>query len=285
MDARWAILLVAAAVVRGAAAAEPAPGAAEHCNVTDACLPFKERGQLSFDFLCCEDSPWVAAHVTHPLGLYVFVGSFFPVGFAVLAFEAFEITALVLFSSFLLFETNELEFETWAGSLLGDGVLQGGQGMLIGALLLYVFDMPSLVPRDRRAPALLWWKYAALCLLHSALFAFAGRVQGEQRVGLVVTTLGLMLYIFFVLPVVTSSAADERFVWRRGTVSASRRRLFFGVWAAVVGVINVQLLVPDYLPNGWYQSWASTVPLIVLLALAAAVKRARAQRRRARRVK
>lgn len=126
------------------------------------CPFYEQREQASWDFLVCEVSKgWPAVHVTLPFLVYLFVGDFLTAWAAAGLGELFEITMLLLFREFVLFETTDLELETLAGSLVGDWLINGTLGVLTGFLLARLLRAPPWIPRwpdTHTPPPRAWWR-------------------------------------------------------------------------------------------------------------------------------
>lgn len=283
-----------------APAPSPAPGLLAPCDPLADCLPYGNRFQYSLDFLCCEQySGWVAAHVTNPLGVSFFLDSF-ALGLAVAFwFEAFEITVLTLFTSFIIFETRELELETWAGSVLGDALIQGALGSLLGFLLRWAFDVTGPLRNWRLMSGWLRVKYIAFWVLYSASFILLTFV-GDNGVnyGLFAATGVQALLLLLVFPLGTQSAADEAIVWqqrdyrykrvttRTGAVvevldsvvtrrvPRARRWALFVAWFLINATLAAQSTgLPLWFANTWYQVWLATGFIIVALVAIGLIRR------------
>jgi len=272
----------------------PAPGVTERCNVLESCLPYSDRLQYSLDFFCCETgSGWVAAHILNPMGVSVFFGSFATALAVAFWFEAFEIFTLAFFGNFIVFETTELGLETWAGSILGDALIQGGLGALLGYLLRTAFRVPGPFEAWSIMNAWLRFKYIGLWLLYSLSFIVLSYVgENGEHWGLFVA-LGIhALLLFGIFPFTTRSALDEAVVWqirirdykykrtekrhyrvaerlRMEHVPESRRWSLFGAWFAINAALASQTTgLYFWAPSDYYQVWTATAVAILLLCLA-----------------
>lgn len=111
------------------------------------CQKYALRDQTSWDFVLCEGNKgWPSAHTELPFLATLITGS--PL-FAFLmqgVFEIFEVTVLLVFNNFIVFDTLEAELETLAGSVFGDWLINGGLGVLAAYLLMDVFDFPGFLP-------------------------------------------------------------------------------------------------------------------------------------------
>lgn len=263
------------------------------------CLTYAARAQASWDFVVCEaNKGWPAAHITLPLVTYVFLQDFWIAWCIPGLFEAFEIATLLFFGDFILFDTLDVERETLAGALLGDWLINGTLGVLLGVLLVRVLCLPRLVPRTvaccagaaREAEAdahrlLMRWRYLGFW----ALFAFnnvligwvlpAGCLEHVPRdcanVGLALSTAGqaLLLAALHVLH------RDDALVWC-ATPGAPHRPYASQRWALgllwfivlTIHLQNFQPLVPLYLgvAGGFTQPWLIAALWIALLGGACA---------------
>lgn len=247
------------------------PGLLSRCDKTTQCI-YSERDQSSWDFLCCEDgSGWVAFHTLHPLFIYMYSGSFFFTGFVFFFWEAIEESMLNIFGQYIGFTTTEADNESKSGILLGDACLQGGYGLLIGLLIWFIFRQPPLLPDYFDSPRKMFWKYFLFCLFITLSFGSASITVdvgfGENRL----LNLGFLLGVAFQLTLVlfvfkwfTSSKRDRKYHW--GNYSTRKRNLFLKTWAVVIFLIAIQNTgYIQYLPNDYYQSWASTWVILLVL--------------------
>jgi len=274
-------------------APSPAPGVLERCDPFEACLPYMDRFQYSLDFLCCETgSGWVAAHSMNPLGVSVFFGSFMTALAVAFWFEAFEVGVLTLFTSFIIFETRELELETWAGSILGDALIQGSIGAFLGYLLRTVFDVPGPLEAWPLMNGWMRFKYVGLWLVYSASFiplTFVG--ENGEHWGLFAAVGIHALLLFVVFPLATRSRTDNLVVWQRRsftyktlrknggvvrTIDRARtrpvpeadRRRMFAAWFAINAALASQTTgLYSWAPSDYYQVWSATLASVLGLLL------------------
>lgn len=288
-------------------APSPAPGTKERCNKLQVCLPYSSRIQYSFDFLCCEDGyGWPAAHVLNPLGLSIFFGNFWFAWFGAFVFEAFEVGTLALFGDFVVFETAQLELETWAGSVIGDALIQGAIGATLGLLLRWLWgisgpfqswDLFSFWQRIKWLA--LWFAYA----LSFITLSYAGDAGNGNTLnyGLFVALAIHTVLLLVVYPLTTRSARDERTVWQQyatylvtykqetpdkrlvcltgtahislGPVPFWRRYALFASWWVVNVAIGLQSTgYWKWQPNDWYQVWLVAAIILAILAAATFVR-------------
>lgn len=280
-------------------APSPAPGVLERCDVFESCLPYSSRFQYSLDFFCCETgSGWVAAHSLNPLGVAFFFGSFSTALAVAFWFEAFEVGVLTLFTSFIIFETRELELETWAGSILGDALIQGGLGAFLGTLLLWAYDITGPLRSWAFMNNWLRVKYLALWIFYASSFiplTFVG--ENGEHWGLFIAIGIHAVYLFGILPFSTRSRSDNLLVWQRrkyeyktvkfrsgvsrqkiptrsSYVPERDRWMLFGTWF----VINVLLASQTtglyfWAASDYYSVWSATALSIIGLLIIGAIRR------------
>ncbi len=284
----------------------PTPGTRERCNKLEVCLPYKDRIQYSYDFLCCEDNyGWPAAHVLNPLGASIFFGNFWYAWLAAFLFEAFEIGTLTHFESFVIFETAQLELETWTGSVWGDAFVQGAIGSLIGLLLRWLYAVSG--PYQAWLHLTVWQrlKWLGLWFLYALSFvslSYAGDAGNGNTLnyGLFIA-LGIQTVLLLaVYPLLTRSESDTRNVWQLykevayvdrcgqkavsyvsvGPVPFWRRYALFATWWVINIAIGLQSTgFWKWQPNDWYQVWFVSAIVLALLAAASFVRPAFAKRR------
>lgn len=276
-------------------APSPAPGLVERCDPLVDCLPYSKRFQYSLDFLCCETGAgWVAAHVANPLGVSFFFGSF-AAGLAIAFwFEAIEITFLTAFTGFVIFETRELDLETWAGSIIGDALIQGGIGAFLGYLLRTAFNVPGPFESWPLMNSWLRFKYAGLWILYSCSFILVQFVgENGEHWGLFGAIGFHAVFLFVILPFSTRSRLDEAVVWQnrvrkykyvRGPyrvaeklrvehVPESRRWSLYSAWFFINAALASQTTgLYYYLPSDYYQVWIAASLSILVLVLVIALR-------------
>ena len=274
-------------------APSPAPGLLERCDPLQECLPYMSRFQYSLDFFCCETgSGWVAAHVLNPLGVSFFFGSFSTALAVAFWFEAFEIGTLTLFTSFIIFETSELELETWAGSVIGDALIQGSLGALLGYMLRTAFRVPGPFEAWPMMSGWLRFKYVLLWILYSASFILLSFVGDEgQNWGLFIAIGVQAVLLLVVFPFTTRSSLDQAVVWQTRTrkyvfqhhntpnyrvaervivrpVPESRRWSLFVTWFFInVALASQNTGLYNWAANEYYQTWTMIVLVIAVLGL------------------
>lgn len=246
-----------------------------------------ERNHLSFDFLCCESGKWIGLHLTNPLVFYIVWNSEVVTIAVVLAFEVFETFLLTTAGSApLLFEDNE-DSETLAASLMGDALIQGGLGLVIGYLLRVLFLTPTLVSSRARAFAYdaMGTRIFYMIVYIGTLigFGFAGfETTTGVRLGLLATTVWVLMFVLIVYPCVLSRPIDDRMLWtmRNGEVwPRTQRYAFFVTLALIIVAAHAPHIAPNqpiYAVNEWYQQWIvmGTIALVLyVLAFIMSVSR------------
>lgn len=262
---------------------ENVAGVFSRCDQESSCL-FSTRDHYSWDFLCCEDfKGWVATHATNVLVFYIFTGSFLTVVIPFVG-EMLEYLIVLSFRNFLFLGTGEeTDNETVMGILIGDVVIQGGTGLLIGLQLWYFLRFPSLIPNYFEVTKIkghvwVFWKYLGLLVLHSGSFlATVYKVELKSdgtlplNVGFLSATAFQLMLLWFVYPLYTNGHLDERYVWKG--YSKKKRNVLFFVWGLITILIHVQNTgFIRYLPNEWYQAWVSQTFVVFVLFVLMFVK-------------
>jgi len=247
----------------------PPPGVFERCDVAELCLPYSKRIQYSYDFLCCEDgNGWVAAHILNPLAAYMFFGDYVTAWFIAFVFEAFEVQVLLSFGGFVVFETNDLELESWAGSVIGDAFIQGGLGVFLAYLLVRVTNFQPMFSNWSRMPGWLRLKYFIMWAAYACSFITLRSFGPTFNWGLAIALALQSAMLLFIFPNITASKADLRYVWFKDQSLSARNRTFI-IWWLIDLFIGFQSIGFQYLPNDWFQTWlASVVVGLCLLMLA-----------------
>ena len=271
---------------RLATPAEAAPDLFSRCVKENSCT-YCSRNQWSLDFLCCEDGGgWVAAHVVTPFVIHFYWQNTAWTIAAIVLWEVFETLMLTSISMFGLFPTNDIDFETAAGALVGD-VLNGFIGLWLCTMLLYIADFPLLVStrwharnyrkKNRRA------RYIFVWALHTAVALVIGYSASNDtiRYGLYINTF-LQLLLFWVLhPWALYTAAENEMIWRSRidrTLYPRRWQLavFYGA-GGIVLAIHLATIGFSYFANDWFQVWLTAA--IVGTGLTVAASYVAAQRR------
>ena len=278
-----------ASVINCRAPAPEFPDIHTRCDKAAECGDYCARNQLSFDFLCCEDGTgWVAAHILNPLLFYMFWQDAAWTALVVLLFEVLEVTFVVLAGGFVIFPTTATELETWAGSLLGDGLAQGGLGLLLGVLIAYTFRMPPLVStlarvraagpgaRGRRA------RYIAYWALQTTLFLLLPWTNAADtvRYGLYACAGVQLLLLLLLYPrlLFNDWPLDGRLLWGPAADpalgGAGVPRGGFWAWALCVAALSLSTAGWQYLANDWFQVWLTAAVLVTLLTAGALLRAA-----------
>jgi len=254
------------------------PDIAVRCDKEAECGDYCARNQLSVDFLCCEDGTgWVAAHVLNPLLFYMFWQDAVWTALVVLLFEVMEIAFLTLAGGFVIFPTTPTELETWAGSLLGDGLLQGGTGLLFGILITYTWSMPPLVSSvalaratpggsARRARYIFFWAF------QTAFFLALPWTNAEDtaRYGLYLCSGVHVVLVAFLYPrlLLADWPVDGQMLWR-GARNRTVPKGGFYAWAVVIVALTLSTAGWRYLANDWFQVWLTSAVLLVVYSVQA----------------
>jgi len=264
------------------------PPAGTRCDKAAVCGNYCARNHLSLDWLCCEDgNGWVAAHILNPLAFHLFWGDPVWTAFVVVLFEVFEATVLTFTGTFVIFETNVTELETWSGSLVGDALFQGGIGLALATLIGHLFAMPALVgpshPPPGMAPsAFRRWRRQRIAawVFHTALFILPTFTLSNDtvRIGLWINTLIQLLLIWGVYPWWLLNPASDPVTRRALPTLRPLAAGGFAVWGVVVLTLSASTAGGRYLANDWFQVWLTAAVLLTAL-LAAAVIAATRERR------
>lgn len=243
----------------------PTPGVRERCDLFESCVPFSSRISFSADFLCCEDgSGWTVAHILNPAIVFLYFGNFVTAWFIAFLFEVFEVLVLMAFGDFIVFQTDDLQIESWAGSVVGDAFVQGGIGVFLAWLLVSVTSFRPMFANWARMPGLLRAKYLFMWFAQSCSFILLRFYNERLNWGLLLT-LGInTLLLAVVYPLITSSDSDVRYVWRTRDSTASRDR-GFRLFIVVLWLVGAQSVGFQYLANDWFQSWVGATLAIVFL--------------------
>lgn len=272
----------------------PPPGWATRCDVLESCVPYEvKRQQYSLDFLCCDGdvsvSGYIAAHVANPMFAAVWFGDPWTAFVIAFLFEAFEVFMLTVFGDFGVFATTDLSLETWASSVLGDALINGGMGALLGWLLLRVWRVQGPMCSWGVMPT--FWiklKYVLCWVAYSATFIgiSAGGIAGTL-IAFGVQTVVLPVIVL----AVTNWRIDRKVVWQlrryrervlinsrgvpdlvrkldstRSVGLVTRIGLFASVWFVTALLFSQTSGFVQWAANDWYQVWAVSVFVILLLA-------------------
>lgn len=258
----------------------PVPGGTTQCNPTLDC-DFCSRNHLSFDFLCCESGTWIGTHLTNPLLLYLVWNSVPYTIIFVFTFELFEVLTLTVARSFgLLFSSSE-DLETMAASLIGDVLLQGGMGLLLGYAIRIIWVVPTLVSSPERGEAygLQWRRYVAYMgtylVLVSTYILPSWETSSGFRAGLLLHALLVSALIVLAYGVLWTTPRDDALLWRRldGTLwPRSHRYGFLATWVLTILLAELPHVIwpePSFAINEWYQQWLIMGPYAAILVIVA----------------
>lgn len=278
-------LCVRAALPNCRAPRDPVPGLVTPCTFAVDCQ-WCERNHASLDFLCCEANKWIGPHLTNPLLFYLMWNNVPWTVAVVLAYELMEIVVLTALGDFDVIFAEKSDAETLAGALIGDVLIQGGLGLLIGYALRVIFVVPTLVSSTERARGynehtrrFIYIAAYGAALLAYVLPGFVSDDPSVWRYGLAINTLLELGFVGFVFPVaMASDDVDERMIWRQldGTqFEGARKAGFFALWGTTIVLAHV----PHWpgtahqplfgVANEWYLQWLFVGPYAALLVLVA----------------
>jgi hypothetical protein len=253
------------------------------------CLNYTLREQVSWDFVVCEgEKGWAAAHITLPLITYVFIQHFWATWCMPGLFEVFETMMLLMFQHYVVF-AGVGPGETVAGSLIGDWLINGTVGVLLGMLLVRALRLPRLLPRVVDHPHVdpvlvraMRWRYFCFWVLFAITNLPVGwviPVDCKRHVPFNCTNSGLMLSTAvqaWLLYCLHRLHRDDALVWaaRAGPRGyAAQRWALATVWLVIftINLQNFQPLVPHYLGvgSGFTQPWLASALWLLLLGAAA----------------
>lgn len=236
------------------------------------CLDITQRQPYSFDFLACEGfNGWSAAHVMTPFVVMLFFGNFPLAWLAAGLVEIAEALRPTLFGLGAMSSNPAGEFETLAGSILGDWAMNDLLGILAAHTLLHLFSLPSLFSgiykcssshRGRSMPrarmwSVHWWKQHIIFLVFMGINVLPAWVYPKGcnptipgaciNAGLMLSV-GLQLILIVLCAVwFMRSYSDEKYLWLNDSVSLGQRRFLFVAWfifILAVGLQNAQPYVP-----------------------------------------
>lgn len=247
-------------------------------DVGDACN-FEFRGQHDTSWLRCEDSTyWPAAHITQPLGITLLLGGTWVPLAIPFAWESFEALLLTFFKSFVIFPTDLEQQESAGGALIGDALINGTMGVILGLLLMRLTRFPGILPfilrnRDygvqvvsrRYVSQKVARKYAFMFVLHAVAHVFPGLRTDELAYGGLITYALVPFLVLFVFP---------RLIDRHDVEGVDMSRAYARLapwWAICSLVIGFGASGIHYLGNDWFQVWLSYY-LITMVVLYKVVK-------------
>lgn len=277
-----------------------------NASYEETCLTYAAREQASWDFVICEaNKGWPAAHITLPLMTYVFIQDFWMAWCLPGLFEAFEVATLVFFGDFIIFDTLDVERETLAGALLGDWIINGTLGIIIGMLLVRAIQLPPFIPWKRLESIsdsfsvtqphivhglMMKWRYWGMWFLFVLNNVLIGWVLPADcldhvprdctNIGLILSTIGQAI----LLMMLHYLHRDDPLIWFPSPSSSSsppvtsptyRARqqwplvlLWFII--ATIHLQNAQPYIPYYLgiASGFIQPWFVSLLWILLLGMA-----------------
>lgn len=271
-------------------------GIRTRCDVAASCKT-EQRRWYDYSWLCCEDgNAWPQAHILNPFGLALFFGS--PLfSFAIpFYWEAFEATLVMSFDSFLgLFQASEDQFETAAGSIVGDAQLNGVMGVLLAFILSSATGWPGLIwfAFEREKGTALGYKYTsqymsgttlAKYLVLASLWAVTFSLNNFRYVvdesrslyfnyGVILSFAVHSILLLVIMPIALRPTD-----LRGGDISKMYGRIKW-LWWFVVFFIDLSGLGPHVLPNDWFGAWLAWILLLVFFVLLNRAKKSRVRLR------
>ena len=248
-----------------------------------ACIPFESRDSFSLDFILCEQgNGWPAVHFSNAFFAALFYPDFFVASFVVFFAEMLEWASFILVGKPLLGIEfpGKFDFETMAGSWVGDVLIQGFSGLVAGFLYRYLWEgRTALGPLERfrtlgmvpesipRYPLVVKVFGTFSFVVFHFLGALAFFVGDRINIGIVmvlISTLAFAIGFWFA----TNSSAWRLYFW--GRWSRSRSASFVLVAWFIVAIVMVHNLGFLYiLDNQWFQTWIWQGGFLVLLGFLA----------------
>lgn len=242
-----------------------APGVFTRCDRFAACFPYADRDQASLDFLCCEDDGWVAAHVLNPAAIALLFGWKAAIIVA-FWFEAFEALLLIIFKNFIFTTTSETDLETLAGAVVGDALINGTFGAIIGFLICqYAGFIPPFQRWHNMVSGWHRFKYVILFLLFELCFTLLS-LSNWYEAYVFLTVLAIGIFLFFIFNPMTNYAVDVKNVWL-GPKGVHARNLAFCIYVMVAIFLYFNNCGIEYMANDWYQVWFASLIVIFILEL------------------
>lgn len=228
------------------------------CNASST-IDFAEIGLFAFiNTYACDQ--WAILHIIAPFLLTIITRDpFLAFAFAGIA-EIGEVLAYALFEKFPLFVSDSDVVENITGILLDDWLIQGGIGVFLGILFMFLFpEAPrflrwqDLVPtrgRKRRAGRFFYYLFLLLFLI-SPTFIYRLETAGGFTYGILIYW-GIQIVLVAIHLIIV-------------------RGQFYKFWLtalAVSGVLNIQNLF-DYLYSSAIQSWlwSGVIALVLLISI------------------
>lgn len=255
------------------------------------CLDITQRQPYSFDFLACEGyNGWSATHVMAPFMVMLFFGNFSLAWVAAGLVEIAEALRPSLFGLGNMSKNPAAEFETLAGSILGDWAMNDLLGILAAYTLLTLFELPSLfsgiylcgrpsklagVSRARVWSAH-WWKQHVIFLVLIGVNILPAWVYPQGcnptipgdciNAGLMLSV-GLQLLLIVLCGTwLMRTRSDDKYLWGRGAISRTKQRIFFSAWFLFILMVGLQNAQP-YMPL-WFIPLFAEFAQVWLFAIA-----------------
>jgi hypothetical protein len=252
----------------------PIFGLTERCNRTEVCAP-ANRTNYDATFLCCEDETyWPASHILAPMWITVNFGNPWFSAFLVGAWEHIEAVTLTLTRTYGVFPSDPNKLETAAGAMVGDALVNGILGVLLGSLILSYTGYPGILPFLWREGAIqhwstktvtvgVMWKYFAVLVLTCAPFLFGGNATSAgvlfgPYITLGVLVVALLLCSFWIIRSTDVPGYDMRLLFRRVAL----------IGFIVTIIISFGAIEINFLANNYFQVWLLyyVATLVVFLA-------------------
>ena len=242
----------------------PVHGIETRCNTTLRCT-LDQRTNFDTSWLCCEDATfWPSSHIIAPMGVMLIVGDPGVASFLVFVWEALEAASLTYINSFVIYPTTLDQLETTSGSLIGDALINGMFGILLGALIASYSGFPGvwhLIVENRDDGIQHWtghrmrsvgvvWKYFGIFLLHGVIFQYAGRTTSTGALYggyLSLASLFILLFVLFRSWIRADDAigVDLRASFRRAAP----------LWMLCALLVGFGSLDIHFLANNYFQTW------------------------------
>jgi hypothetical protein len=260
------------------------------------CLDISLRQARSLDFLACEGyHGWPAVHEMFPFVLMLFLNDI-PLAWVLSGIvEILEIIGPSLFGIQGVFFTNPSNYETHAGSILGDWLINDLSGILCAALLMRLLGVPGLTEpwyRNRATYAgkmypkrfhSYWWKihglFATLILSNTAA-CWVTPPDCDMQIPYACINIGLIINVTIQLILVAlmgywwlRTDSDYKYLWKPVGISDRTLNAFFVLWflfILMVGLQNAQPFMPIWfipLIGEWAQVWLAVAVWIVIVVV------------------
>jgi small-conductance mechanosensitive channel len=248
------------------------------CDVEKYC-PLYKRGLYDTSWVCCEGSGgYPVSHILAPMTVMLLSDDFWFSLALDMAWEVLEVTSWSLArGQFFQTAIDRTDFETPAGSLIGDVVSCGVLGIMIAILMNKITGWHGL-RRDTISSGVRW-KYFAIVVVAIAIWLLPTYATPTFNYGLLIAVVVSFFLVLFLLPFAmrNSDAAvktnppcllcphDE----------ALRVRWW---WAAALAVIGVTGFGYIYFFNPFYQIWINAYAFLLVELIVLAVRQWRSRK-------